>query len=453
MERFITADKEFLKDLEQRAKGVCIRFCSEQMPTGCEPPTADVGFEIDAETGRCLLHVSRGLHCSGCPGDIRAWLETGTKQFETFGEFSNWISTELAGAYNAATTEIPQPTAPDECKQHSGALTDFESIEHAVGTMDNTPYLDEDDLLLSLLEKVHGQVDALRAMVAAIARHCARRNPRGPAVLFAVGPTGTGKTRAALCLAQALKNREKDAAYGFLRLDMSEYQEEHRVSQLIGSPQGYVGHGEGSQLVDALQANPRVIVLFDEIEKAHPAILRVLMNAMDAGRLSTSHRTSNGHEVDCRHAVFIFTSNLRSKEIIDELEAHNSSADRTVIDEVCRKQFQAAGILPEIVGRIGSFLVFHPLTPKVMARITVTAVVEVAEEYGIEVAYVEPQVVVGLLKNNRTQNLGARPGRNMVDDLLGGEFAKAAIRGVDYPVSIEGSPPQCVRYESGKVPS
>ena len=78
--------------------------------------------------------------------------------------------------------------------------------------------------------------------------------------------------------------------------------------------------------------------------------------------------------------------------------------------------------------------------------------VEVAEEYGIEVAYVDPQVVVGLLKNNRTHNLGARPGRHMVDDLLGGEFAKAVMRGVDYPVSIEGSPPQCVRYEVEKVP-
>ena len=110
--------------------------------------------------------------------------------------------------------------------------------------------------------------------------------------MFAVGPSGVGKTRAAEALAQALNGLlEAGAGYQFLRLDMAEYQESHRVSQLLGAPQGYVGHGEGSQLLDTLAANPRTIVLFDEIEKAHPSILRVLMNAMDAGRLSSSSRT------------------------------------------------------------------------------------------------------------------------------------------------------------------
>src|SRR5205807_2293117 len=104
-------------------------------------------------------------------------------------------------------------------------------------------------------------------------------------VVFAVGPSGVGKTRTAEAMAQVLREVDEDnEAYQFLRLDMTEYQEAHRVSQLIGAPQGYIGHGEGSQLIDALRANRRTIVLFDEIEKAHPAILRVLMNAMDAGR-------------------------------------------------------------------------------------------------------------------------------------------------------------------------
>ena len=100
-----------------------------------------------------------------------------------------------------------------------------------------------------------------------------------------------GKTKTVEVLAEILSELHSDGEYQYLRLDMSEYQEAHRVSQLIGAPQGYVGHGESSQLLDALRSSSKTIVLFDEIEKAHPAILKVLMNAMDAGRLSSASGT------------------------------------------------------------------------------------------------------------------------------------------------------------------
>ncbi|MDQ3181832.1 MAG: AAA family ATPase [Acidobacteriota bacterium] len=155
-----------------------------------------------------------------------------------------------------------------------------------------------------------------------VSRHLARSNPRRPTTVFAVGPTGVGKTQTAETLARSLSrlmpNRQN---FHFLRLDMSEYQERHRVSQLLGAPQGYIGYGEGAQLLDALAMYPRCVVLFDEIEKAHPDILRTLMNAMDAGRISSPHQNNGNRQIDCRKAIFCFTSNLESSGILQELKA------------------------------------------------------------------------------------------------------------------------------------
>ena len=275
-------------------------------------------------------------------------------------------------------------------------------------------------------------------------RHLARKRPARPAVVFAVGPSGVGKTRTAEVMAQVLRELDdENNGYQFLRLDMTEYQEAHRVSQLIGAPQGYVGHGEGSQLLDALRANPRTIVLFDEIEKAHPAILRVLMNAMDAGRLTTASNSASGREIDCRQSVFMFTSNLDAKSILDELDSRSAFGNRAVEDEVCRRRLHAGGIAPEIVGRIGRFLVYRPLSPETRAEIVALAVAEVGEEYGLNVSYVEPKVIVDLMQKIRSSDFGVRPERFLIDDLLGSAFAKAASQGTNDPVTVAGPPYEC----------
>jgi len=184
-------------------------------------------------------------------------------------------------------------------------------------------------------------------------------------------------------------------------------------------------------------------VLFDEIEKAHPSILRVLMNAMDAGRLSTASRSSTGRNIDCRYAVFMFTSNLDAKEILNELETRNSFGNHTVEDEVCRRRLHAGGIAPEIIGRIGRFLVFRPLSPETRAEIVALAIAEIGEEYGLKVGYVEPGVVVDLTQKTRSESFGVRPGRYLIDDLLGGAFAKAAAQDTTAPVTVVGPPYDC----------
>jgi ATP-dependent Clp protease ATP-binding subunit ClpA len=235
---------------------------------------------------------------------------------------------------------------------------------------------------------------------------------------------------------------------------MSEYQERHRISQLIGAPQGYVGYGEGAQLADKLRANPRTIVLFDEIEKAHPDILRALMNAMDAGRLSTASANGGGHEIDCRRAVFIFTSNLDATEILQEIETRSVFGNRAAVDAVCRNHLRATGVAPELVGRIGCFLVFRPLHREARAEVVTLAIRRVAEEYGVHVVRIAATVVADILRASSPEGFGVRPDEYLVDEVLGPCLADAAATGSKERMEVIPGPPcQCVRVEEPAVTS
>ncbi len=442
---FTNTNARAYDDLEERAKGACIRFRNQAMPPGCTPSHADVGFEIDRNSGESCLYVSTGIDYQGPDPEVRDWLRNGVKRFSSFSELKAWIMGPLQQAYRNSASQFPVPAPAATASR----LTDMPAVHAMLQGADRTWHLDEEKLFDRLRRKVLGQDAALKGLCSVVARHCAKVHPQRPAVLFTIGPSGVGKTRAAEMLARELQNID-DAGHGyqFLRLDMAEYQEAHRVSQLLGAPQGYVGHGEGSQLVDALRANPRTIVLFDEIEKAHPAILRVLMNAMDAGRLSTPGQDSGSREIDCRHAVFMFTSNIDAEGVLGELESRNGFGDRVVEDEVCRRRLRAAGIATEIVGRIGRFLVFRPLSPEIQAEIMALVIAEVAAEYGLHVSRMEPSVVSTLMTRLQSRAFGVRPARYLVDDELGKAFAEAARKQASSLVVIVGPPYACVASTS-----
>jgi ATP-dependent Clp protease ATP-binding subunit ClpA len=279
------------------------------------------------------------------------------------------------------------------------------------------------------------QDQALRTLSARVVRHLARCAPRRPLTVMAVGPTGVGKTRSAVALAAALRRIDPQGPYGFLRLDMAEYAEEYRVSQLLGAPQGYIGHFDGAQLIDALVANPRIVVVFDEIEKAHPTVFKTLMAAMDTGRLSSARATAVGREIDCRRAIFLFTSNLGVTEILADLEGREVGPNG--IDDVCRHRLRGGGLASEIVGRINAFLLFRPLTAEDRAQIVTVAVATVAREYGLDIARVAPDVVVHLLNESRGEGFGARPDEYLIDQLLGNAFVDATRSGLRGTTPLE----------------
>ncbi len=215
----------------------------------------------------------------------------------------------------------------------------------------------EREKLLGLDEILHrrviGQDEAVQGVCEAIIRSRAGiRDVRRPIGSFMfLGPTGVGKTELARALAEALFDDEKS----MIRIDMSEYMEKHSVSRLIGAPPGYVGYDEGGQLTEAVRRRPYAVVLFDEVEKAHPDVFNVLLQVLDDGHITDGQ----GRTVDFKNTIIILTSNLGSDIILDGIDAHGEISDeaREGVSSLLRRAFR-----PEFLNRLDEIVFYKPLT-------------------------------------------------------------------------------------------
>ena len=226
-----------------------------------------------------------------------------------------------------------------------------------------------------LRKSVVGQDEAISAIARAIKRNkaglSAQNRPIG-SFLF-LGPTGVGKTQSAKSLAQFLFDSEK----ALIRIDMSEYMEKHAISRLVGAPPGYVGYDEGGQLSEAVRRKPYSIVLFDEIEKAHPDVFNLLLQVLDDGRLTDS----KGVVVDFKNTIIILTSNIASQKI---MECESPEARRAAVNAELKHYFK-----PEFLNRLDEIVIFNPLGESEVAKIVEIMFGEVAKNAaarGIEVA-------------------------------------------------------------------
>ena len=205
----------------------------------------------------------------------------------------------------------------------------------------------------TLHERVIGQDEAVENVCEAILRSRAGiQNPNRPIGSFLfLGPTGVGKTELAKALAQALFDDEKN----MVRIDMSEYMEKHSVSRLIGAPPGYVGYDEGGQLTEAVRRRPYCVVLFDEVEKAHPDVFNVLLQVLDDGRITDSQ----GRTVDFKNTIIILTSNLGSSAILEGIDENGNitEAARKQVEGMLKTQFR-----PEFLNRLDEIVFYKPLT-------------------------------------------------------------------------------------------
>ena len=210
----------------------------------------------------------------------------------------------------------------------------------------------------SLGQRVVGQAEAVHAVATAVRRSRAGlQDPNRPMGSFMfLGPTGVGKTELTKALAEYLFNDET----AMVRLDMSEYMEKHSVSRLIGAPPGYVGYDEGGALTEAVRRRPYQVVLFDEIEKAHPDVFNVLLQVLDDGRLTDGQ----GRTVDFRNTLIIMTSNLGSEFLVNQPEGEDTSAVRELVMGSVRVHFR-----PEFLNRVDEIILFHRLQKSEMGRI------------------------------------------------------------------------------------
>jgi ATP-dependent Clp protease ATP-binding subunit ClpB len=233
-----------------------------------------------------------------------------------------------------------------------------------------------------------------------------------------LGPTGVGKTELTKALAEFLFDDES----ALIRIDMSEYMEKHSVARLIGAPPGYVGYEEGGALTEAVRRRPYQVVLFDEIEKAHPDVFNVLLQVLDDGRLTDGQ----GHTVDFRNTLIVMTSNLGAELLVAQPEGQDTEAVRDQVMAIVRASFR-----PEFLNRIDEIILFHRLQKSEMARIVDIQIARLArllEERKIAIK-LEPSARDWLADKGWEPAYGARPLKRVIQKSVQDPLAELVLSG------------------------
>ena len=300
----------------------------------------------------------------------------------------------------------------------------------------------EKDKLLHLEDELHkrviGQDEAITAVADAVRRSRAGlQDPKKPIASFIfLGTTGTGKTELAKALADYLFNDESMMT----RIDMSEYQEKFSVTRLIGAPPGYVGYDEGGQLTEAVRRKPYSVVLFDEIEKAHPDVFNILLQVLDDGRLTDN----KGRTVNFKNTIIIMTSNLGSQYIQQQFEHLNDTNREEVIDKakVAVMDMLKKTIRPEFLNRIDETIMFLPLTKEQIGgvvRLQLERVKEMLEPQGINLEWTDPAINY-LSDVGYNPEFGARPVKRAIQRYVLNDLSKSLLAGTvnrNKPVIID----------------
>ena len=303
----------------------------------------------------------------------------------------------------------------------------------------------EREKLLHLEEELHrrvvGQDEAIKAVSDAVRRaRAGLSDPRRPIGSFIfLGTTGVGKTELAKALAEFLFNDENMMT----RIDMSEYQEKHTVSRLVGAPPGYVGYDEGGQLTEAVRRKPYSVVLFDEIEKAHPDVFNVLLQVLDDGRLTDN----KGRTVNFKNTIIIMTSNLGSQYIQSRLAESQSEAAIADTEKHVMELLKST-IRPEFLNRIDEIIMFRPLTEPQIAQIVRLQVEQITRRLASQgiTLRVDDSAIALIARAGFDPEFGARPVKRALQSLLLNDLSRSLLA-----AQIDRSQPIIVRAEADSL--
>jgi ATP-dependent Clp protease ATP-binding subunit ClpC len=311
-----------------------------------------------------------------------------------------------------------------------------EDIAEVVGMWTGIPVTrlkgDETVRLMQMEEFLHGRVIGQQEAIVTISKAVRRaraglKDPKRPIGSFIfLGPTGVGKTELAKTLAEFMFGSEE----ALIKIDMSEFQERHTTSRLVGSPPGYVGYGEGGQLTDAVRRKPYSVVLFDEIEKAHPDAFNLLLQVLEDGNLTDG----KGRKVDFRNTIIIMTSNIGTEHIrrasrigfggnASEIDLADT---RRKVDDALKQFFR-----PEFLNRIDATIIFHPLTTEEIHQITTIMLKRVQNQLDEHQMKIEVQTdALDLLaRRGYDPAFGARPLRRIITNLIEDPLAEGLLAG------------------------
>ena len=362
-------------------------------------------------------------------GEVNALIEKAEREYDLnkaaelkYGRLPN-LKAEL---------EKQEKLAEESSNSSSSLLRDHvgeEEISRIVGRWTGIPITrlmqGEREKLLNmegiLHERVIGQDEAVTKVSEAILRSRAGiKDPDKPVGSFLfLGPTGVGKTELAKALAQSLFDDEKN----LVRIDMSEYMEKYSVSRLIGAPPGYVGYEEGGQLTEAVRRKPYSVVLFDEIEKAHPDVFNVLLQVLDDGRVTDSQ----GRTVDFKNTIIIMTSNLGSMQILDGIQ-DNGEISKEAIDSV--NDLLKASFRPEFLNRLDEIVFYKPLQKENIGKIVDLMLKDLkyrlsGKNLSLEVSEAAKDYII---EKGYDPNYGARPLKRLIQSEVETLIAKEIIK-------------------------
>jgi ATP-dependent Clp protease ATP-binding subunit ClpB len=371
------------------------------------------------------------------------------EQAERSGDFGK-VAELRYGRIKEEETRIEQLRANLQETQSGKAMikeeVDAEDIAGVVSRWTGIPVnrmlQSEKDKLLHLEEELHkrvvGQDEAIEAVSDAIRRARAglqdKKRPIGSFIFL--GTTGVGKTELAKALAEFLFNNDQ----AMTRIDMSEYQERHTVSRLVGAPPGYVGYDEGGQLTEAVRRKPYSVVLLDEIEKAHPDVFNVLLQVLDDGRLTDN----KGRVVNFKNTIIIMTSNIGSHLIQESFETLNEFNSEEVVAEAKNKVFELLKktIRPEFLNRIDDIIMFQPLTRtdvEQIVKIQMKGVQALLAEQGFTLE-ATPEAIDWLAQLGYDPQFGARPVKRLFQRKVLNELSRQILAGTvqqDKPILLD----------------
>lgn len=333
-DRLARLEKE-LADLEEQSSALTAKWQAEKDKLG---KAADLKRKLDEARNELAIAQRRG-------------------EYQRAGELTYSVipglEKELADTESSGKDVVQEAVTPDNIAQVVSRWTGVPVDRMLEGERDKLLRMEE-----ALAKRVVGQHEAVVAVSTAVRRaRAGLQDPNRPIGSFMfLGPTGVGKTE----LTKALASFMFDDENAMVRLDMSEYMEKHSVSRLIGAPPGYVGYEEGGSLTEAVRRRPYQVVLFDEVEKAHPDVFNVLLQVLDDGRLTDGQ----GRTVDFRNTLIIMTSNLGAEYLVNQKDGEDSDAVRDEVMAVVRSHFR-----PEFLNRIDEIILFHRLKRDQMGAI------------------------------------------------------------------------------------
>jgi ATP-dependent Clp protease ATP-binding subunit ClpB len=352
---------------------------------------------------------------------------------------------KIIADYTAQLDEISEKRL---LKEEVDAEDIAESVAKATGIPVNKMMQSEKDKLINLEDELHkrvvGQDEAIEAVADAIRRSSAGlHDPKKPLGSFIfLGTTGVGKTELAKALAEYLFDDDSMMT----RIDMSEYQEKHSVSRLVGAPPGYVGYDEGGQLTEAVRRKPYSVILLDEIEKAHPDVFNILLQVLDDGRLTDN----KGRVVNFKNTIIIMTSNMGSHIIQANFDNVTEESKEKVVEETKREVLELLRqtIRPEFLNRIDEIIMFQPLLRKEIKdiiRIQLNDLKEQLAKNGVVLEFSE-YALDYLAENGFDPQFGARPLKRLIQKQIVNQLSKKLLMG-----SIDKSKPVLVDVFDGTV--